>query len=293
MRFLHLGASLYIPATRPDLVSLANLNKLPHLRSLIVCTEDAILPREVTTALNNLQHMLRGMEQISAMRFIRVRNPSLLRQVLQMDDIHNVTGFVFPKVTPDNVEEYFTALKPHDPFEVMLTLESKEAFDREDMIRLRDIISQERYRRRIQTLRIGGNDLLNAIGLRRTRRKTIYCTPLALVISQLVTVFRPHGFNLTAPVFEYLDDVKTLRREVRTDLSHGLFGKAAIHPQQIPIIEKCYQVSREELHSAEEILSHSAPAVFRMYDAMCEPATHRVWATMIRERAKIYGVRKK
>jgi len=152
------------------------------------------------------------------------------------------------------------------------------------------ILLQERYRRRILALRIGGNDLFSLLGMRRPRGRTVYQTPLALTISQLVTTFRPHGFHLTAPVFEYLDSPRLLEREVRADLAHGLFGKTAIHPRQVPIIEANYRVSARDLHMAEEILAHAALPVFRLHEAMCEPATHRPWAEMICARARLYGV---
>ena len=58
------------------------------------------------------------------------------------------------------------------------------------------------WRARILVLRIGGNDLLNLLGLRRQRGHTLYETPLGAVIARLVTTFKPHGFRLSAPVFE-------------------------------------------------------------------------------------------
>jgi hypothetical protein len=58
----------------------------------------------------------------------------------------------------------------------------------------------------------------------------------------------------------------------------------------VPAIEANYRVSARELHMAEQILAQAAPPVFRLYQAMCEPATHRPWALMIRERARLYGV---
>jgi citrate lyase beta subunit len=91
-------------------------------------------------------------------------------------------------------------------------------------------------------------------------------------------------------VFELLDRPRLLAREVRRDLACGLFGKTAVHPAQVPVIEACYAVRAEELEAAERILDASAPAVFRLHGAMCEPATHRGWATAVRERARLYGV---
>jgi citrate lyase beta subunit len=210
-----------------------------------------------------------------------------------MEGAERLTGFVLPKVTRHNLEQFLPAFTSPFPYQIMLTLETAEVFDAQEMAALRRELVQPVYRERLLSLRIGGNDLLNLLGLRRPRGRTIYRTPLGTVIAQLVTTFRPYGFNLTAPVFEYLDQAKVLAREVSDDLAHGLFGKTAIHPRQVPVIESAYRVKASELQMAERILEADAPAVFRLHDAMCEPATHHRWASLIRDRARLYGVRQR
>jgi citrate lyase beta subunit len=289
-RFLELGASLYVPATRPDLAALANRRKYPFLRSVIFCTEDAVADKDVPRALSNLECLLRDLDPNGLLRFVRVRNPHILRTLLQMDGVEALTGFVLPKVTRLNLEEYFGAFRPLDHFDLMLTLETIDVFDPRAMAELRDLLLREPFRRRILSLRIGGNDLFNLLGMRRPRGRTVYQTPLGVTIDHLVTTFRPHNFNLTAPVFEYINSRRVLEREVRHDLAHGLFGKTAIHPNQVRAIEANYAVAAADLQVAEEILAHAAPPVFRFQGAMCEPATHRRWAALIAERARIYGV---
>jgi len=290
IRALQLGASLYLPATRPDLVAVGNRDKYPALRSVIFCTEDAVAGRDLPRALDNLEAALPRFEPAPLLRFVRPRSPAVLRRVLQMDGARRLTGFVLPKVTRHNLGEYLAVLGPDAPFDLMVTLETAEAFDPVEMAALRALLLAAPVRGRLLTLRIGGNDLLQHLGLRRPRGRSIYSTPLGLLIDQLVGTFRPHGFNLTGPVFEFLDRPADLAREVRKDLSRGLFGKAAVHPDQVRVIEAEYQVSGRDAAAAERILSDEAPAVFRLDDAMCEPATHRAWAEITRERARLYGV---
>lgn len=287
---LQLGASLYVPATRADLVAIGNREKYPELRSVIFDTEDSIRLQDVGSALDNLAATLRRLGPSSLLRFVRVRTPAVLREVVQMDGSYRLTGFVLPKVTRYNLPEYLAGLRPEHGFELMVTLESAEVFDPVEMRALRELLQQEPCRRRLLTLRIGGNDLLQLLGLRRPRGRSIYATPLGALIGQLVTTFRPYGFNLTGPVYEYLGRPSALAREVRRDLAHGLFGKSAIHPEQVAVIEAEYRVTADELHAAERILAEGAPPVFRLYEAMCEPATHRRWAESILERARFYGV---
>lgn len=290
MKYLQLGASLYVPSTREDLVAIGNRCKYPLLRSVIFCTEDSIEEKDVNLALDRLASALAQFEPTAMLRFIRVRSPEVLKTLLRVGGIERVDGFVLPKVTRHNFHDYFLSFAPNDPFEVMVTLETVEVFDASEMAILRDLLMVDEHRRRVLSLRIGGNDLFKLLGLRRPRRRSIYDTPLAVTIAQLATTFRPYGLNLTAPVFEYLDAPELLAQEVDRDLEYGLFGKTAIHPDQIAIIEARYRVTPADLEMAHQVLSESALPVFRLQGAMCEPATHRKWATLVVKRAKIYGM---
>ena len=288
---LALGASLYVPATRPDLAAVAGGRKYPAVRSVVVCTEDAVLPHDLPAALDGVAAMLDGTEPFGPLCFVRPRDPAVLRAVLAMPGAHRLAGFVLPKLTRRNLADYYAAFATDDAYRVMVTLETADAFDPVEVRRLRDVLLTDPYRRRLLSMRVGGNDLLQLLGLRRPRRGTIYSTPLGPLIAQLVGAFRPHGINLTGPVYEYLDDPLGLAREVRRDLACGLFGKTAVHPAQVPLIEAEYRVGVRELRDAEAVLDPAAPAVFRRAGAMCEPATHRRWAEAVLERARVYGVR--
>jgi citrate lyase beta subunit len=92
-------------------------------------------------------------------------------------------------------------------------------------------------------------------------------------------------------VFEYLDDVATLQKEIKLDLAYGLIGKAAIHPAQVPTLESAYAVDREDYDMALSLSDREAPAVFRMHNALCEVATHQQWAESIMNRQLCYGVK--
>ncbi|KFI08085.1 HpcH/HpaI aldolase/citrate lyase family protein [Massilia sp. BSC265] len=286
-----LGASLYVPANHKDLAGIANGEKLPDARSLIFCLEDAIADRELSWSLFNLSVVLANMRSdVTAERFVRVRNPDVMARVLAMPGAEKLTGFVLPKITRHNFETYFRLVR--DTSHVLMpTLETAEVFSDSEMQQLRAVFEAPGVRHRILALRIGGNDLLALLGLRRPRGMTIYRTPLGPVIARLVTTFRPWGFALTAPVFEYLDLPELLDQEVLEDLAHGMVGKTAIHPTQIGPIERHYQVRPQDLAVARAILDDASPAVFRMNDAMCEVATHRAWAERLVEQSHRFGSR--
>ena len=284
-----LGASLYMPGNRRDIIEIANGDKYPMLRSMIFCTEDAVSTIDVDSCLRHLGLCLQGFKESYRYRFIRARNPEILARLLALPHIENIDGFVLPKFNESVFHAYFDQLKD-TPFKVMPTLETQDVFDSSAMTELRQALLQDDITKRIITLRIGGNDLMNLLGLRRAKSYTLYDTPLGNVISQLVTTFKPYGFSLSAPVFEYLNDAITLKKEISLDLAHGLIGKTAIHPTQVPLIESAYAVDNEDYEMAHALCEQAAPAVFRMHDAMCEVATHQQWAENILNRQQCYGL---
>lgn len=285
-----LGAALYMPANRPDLAAVAHGQKQPAIRSLVFCTEDALHERDLDAALKRLAALLPELATGPPLRFIRPRTPAVLRRLLRMDGIERIQGFVLPKIGPCTLSHWLQVWEDRYDHWLMPILETAETFERRQMEILRDRLEDSGLRDRILCLRIGGNDLLNLLGLRRARGATVYDTPLRGVIADLVCVFHPAGYQLSAPVFERLDTPEVLAREVEADLQHGLVGKTAIHLTQIPVIEHRYRVSREDYELALAVLHPDAAAVFKLHETFCEPATHRRWAAGVLERARVFGV---
>ncbi|NHZ77727.1 ATP-binding protein [Massilia sp. CCM 8695] len=284
-----MGASLYVPANHKYLMEVANGQRMGHVRSLIFCTEDAVADADLSWALFNLSVVLANMRsEGTAERFVRVRNPEVMARVLAMPGADKLAGFVIPKATRANFDAYFKQIRNTDHM-LMPTLETAEVFNDWEMRQFRKMLEAPGVRQRILALRIGGNDLLALLGLRRPRTMTLYRTPLGPVIARLVTIFRPYGFVLTAPVFEHLDLPELLDQEVAEDLAHGMVGKTAIHPSQIAPIEQHYRVKPNDLAAARAILDVDAPAVFKMHNSMCEVATHRAWAERTIEQSNVFG----
>ena len=290
-----LGATLYMPATRPDILDVVFGEKIQGLRSLVVCLEDAVAETDVQQALTNLKNLLLGIEarggRLSGgpILFVRPRDAEMAAVLNEWSLMRHVDGFVVPKLRLSNIRQWQQAVTRNELI-LMPTLETPEVFDPGAMVELRDAML-EQLPGRIIALRIGGNDLMGCLGLRRNPAMTLYSTPMNYVIPMLCGVMGAAGFALTAPVFEQLNTPHLLEQELALDMAHGLVGKTAIHPSQISVIHKALQVTLEDLNSARQILSESAPAVFKFNDAMCEPATHYKWAQTVIERAHWQGVR--
>lgn len=292
MRALGLGATLYMPCTRTDLAArLFGPTRIAGLRSVVLCLEDAVLERDLPVALMNLGGLLRSAAArepgpSDPMVFVRPRDPAMLARILRMPGVGSLTGYVLPKANAETLPCYLGLQMPEGQM-LMPTLETREACDPYEMRRLRDQLLA--VQDRILALRIGGNDLMQSMGLRRPPGSTAYEGPLGAVIAMLVATFSPWGFALSAPVMERFGDAALLRREVARDIDHGLLTKTAIHPEQIPIIQNALAVPAFELDEARLILDPAGPAVFAQGGVMCEPATHRVWAERLIARADAYG----
>lgn len=285
-----LGASLYVPATHPKLDTVLGGREHLALKSVIVCTEDAVADHELDSALLRLQEVLASMPTVPGLlRFVRVRNPAVMGQVLAMPGSERLDGFVLPKITLRTLPLY-TDLLRGDHHRLMPTLETAEVFEPDAMRALRSALLRPELRERVLALRIGGNDLLRVLDMRRPRHGTLYDTPLGALLAQLVLIFRPYGFALTAPVFDYLDDDPLLAEEVRRDIAYGFCGKTAIHPAQISTIETVFKVKAVEIEAARRLLEPNCPAVFKLGGAMYEAAVHGPWAQRLLMRAMHYGV---
>jgi citrate lyase beta subunit len=290
-----LGATLYMPVTRPGIFDIVTGSKIAGLRSLVLCLEDALAEQDLEAGLSNLADLLARLAGHGRkhgdrpLLFVRPRSVAMAADIAAMARIESVDGFVAPKCRPGHVAAWYRAVDRTD-LVLMPTLETEEFFDACDtkafMRELRTL-----GRDRILALRIGGNDLMARLGLRRERGLTLYDGPLGHILSSLAVRGATEGFALTAPVFEILDDPVTFRDELRRDAGHGFVGKTAIHPCQVNAIHGAFQPARTDIDMARAILAPDAPAVFQMNGAMCEPATRAVWAQNVLARAESLGAR--
>lgn len=292
-----LGASLYMPATRSvgAMLAVITRQKMPTLNTLILCLEDAVSEQDVPMAMANIAELLGKLATDNSdnrpLVFIRPRHPALLKQLAELPHLEQITGFVLPKVDMLTLADWRLACQSlARDFYLMPTLETASIFNpfhnQELAMALTEAFSQS-----ILALRIGGNDLLACLRLRRAKDVTLYDTPIGALIYQLLGCFVPYGFYLTAPVFEYLDKNDLMLAELRQDVRLGLVGKTIIHPNQLAIVQTAFAVEKGEFEQAQAILHSEAKAVFKHDNSMLEPATHAQWARQILARADVFGVK--
>ena len=223
-----LGATLYVPATRPDLAAAISRRAADGVCSMVIDLEDAIADHEVDDALASTVaalNTLAGTDAASLLLFVRVRTPQAIRQIADTvtTGIDALTGFVIPKFLAETggkfLEEVAYAsgvLGKH--LYAMPVLESAELVHRETRDQeLRGIVTLlSQHRERVLAVRIGATDMCGTFGIRRDRDLTIYDVRVVVdVIAAVVNYLGRSdgtGFVITGPVWEYFADHERMFR---------------------------------------------------------------------------------
>ncbi|MGW9440308.1 HpcH/HpaI aldolase/citrate lyase family protein [Streptomyces sp. NPDC055607] len=214
-----LGATLYSPATRPQLAAAVRKQAARGVVSMVLCLEDSISDADVEAGEDNL---VREFAELAAggtdapLLFIRVREPAQITSLVGRlgETIHLLSGFVLPKFTEKRGRAFLEALVEAERTSgrrlyAMPVLESPELLHLETRVEtLAGIASiTDAYRDHVLALRLGVTDFCSAYGLRRSPEMTAYDVKVvAHVISDVVNVLGRAdgtGFTITGPVWEY------------------------------------------------------------------------------------------
>ena len=281
-----LGATLYMPVIHPHVAGIVAGRRPCPAPSIVLCLEDALAETDVARGLVALRGLLEG-PVAGPLTFVRPRSLEMARRLSEMPGMGRLAGMVAPKVTPEDAPAWMALAEGAD-LQIMPTLEHAGYHDPARVAALRDALLGHDTAR-IAAIRIGGNDLLSALALRRRAGVTSWEGPLAWVLSMASSMLGAAGFPLAAPVFDVIHDMQTLAREARADVAAGFVSKTAIHPAQVPCILDAFRPGADEVAQARAILDGDARAVFQIGGVMCEPATHRAWAARTLARAAAFG----
>lgn len=228
LRAVALGATLYCPATRPNLAEDIVRRAAQGVTSIVVCLEDSVADGELPAAERNALSQLNALARCAAelpMLFARVRTaeqiPMLVRGLGQNASL--LSGFVLPKFNDENGPAFLDALVSASAdaghrLLAMPVLESREVIYKETRLHaLRDARRLlDKYRDHVLAVRVGATDLSSAYALRRGRDLTVYdVRVVADVIADMVNVLGrapacgdgvtppETGYVITGPVWEY------------------------------------------------------------------------------------------
>ncbi|MFC5236469.1 HpcH/HpaI aldolase/citrate lyase family protein [Pseudonocardia zijingensis] len=222
-----LGATLYMPASRPALAADVTKQAAAGVTSVVVCLEDAIADEDLVEAEANLVSAFADLwEQAGSelpLLFVRVRAPEQIPALVARlgPAAGLLDGFVLPKFTAALGARYLAAVDAADalrgsatdrgapPLRLMPVIESGAVLYAEtrveELTRLRDLLHGARHR--ILAVRLGATDLCALYGLRRSPDLSIYDVKVVSdLIADVVNVLGRadgSGFTVTGPVWEY------------------------------------------------------------------------------------------
>lgn len=221
-----LGATLYCPATRPQLANDIVRRGARGVVSIVVCLEDSVADHDLLAAERNAVAQLRQLGrsgQSVPMIFVRVRSVDQIPMIVDAlgDQVHVLSGFVVPKFNQHNGNAYLDAVVGAGAsvgrrLLVMPVLESAELSYVEsrpaELLATRLLL--DKYREYVPAIRVGATDLSAAYGLRRPRDFTVWdLRVVADVLCAVVNVFgrvEAGSYVVAGPVWEYFSSAERM-----------------------------------------------------------------------------------
>lgn len=219
-----LGATLYMPATRPNIHQEIMSKKHAGLTSMVIDLEDAVGDHQVLRAEGLLIDELLKLHAeyhkgfiTSAdlpLMFIRIRNLEQFERVIDKLGMASnlLTGVVIPKFSAENGGDILRVVQQihteQHPFYAMPILESPKIIHKET--RMEELLgikhTVDSYKQNILNIRIGATDFCGLYGIRRSADTTVYdIAVLRDCITDIINVFGRHEnpYVVSGPVWEY------------------------------------------------------------------------------------------
>lgn len=284
---LHLGGTLFIPASHKHLNAIVNEGKYPALKSLVIDFEDGLEHDAFEEAMQNIDAILQNINSSSPLVFLRAKDVSHLENLLELQHVSNIKGFVLAKFSLSNAKKYLYFFV-NSPFMFMPSIEGEELFDTIKLHTLKELLLK--HKENIVLVRYGLEDMLKLLRIGRLKDKSVFdISAVSVTLGIFIAIFKSVGFNISAGVYPYFKDEEGFKEDVKRDLQEGLFSKTIIHPSQIQIINELYKVTDLAFKEAKEI-EESSLKVFNQDGKMAETLTMSAYSKEILLRKEIYGV---
>jgi len=219
-----IGATLYSPATRENLIEDLINKKHAGLSSMVFCLEDAIGDFEVDFAekkiIEDLQYLQKSLhngyvnEEDLPLLFLRIRNYEQMMRLVAMDKsvFHLLTGINIPKFSVEKDRPLMELIKQLNEEGILLyalpILETKEVIEIEtritELMEIKKLVDE--YQNYVLNIRIGATDFCGLYGIRRNSETTVYDIHLIRdCIADITNVFLRSDcpYVVSGPVWEY------------------------------------------------------------------------------------------
>lgn len=237
---------LFIPGHRESMLAKAASSEAD---AVVFDLEDSVPPLERDNARRLVADLIANW-QGGPRLFVRINAPrfEMLDDDLRAVLAHPGVGVAVPKADrPEELSGLFNRLDGHDR-DVIVTIETP-----------RSLLQVEAFADTpgVDGLFLGGEDLTQAMGMRRTVDSSELSVPRVLIVAAA----RAAGiaaFDTICPEFRNLDAVA---RDAQAARAAGFNGKFAIHPAQIAPIHRAFTPSDDEIEQARRIVDAYDQAV--------------------------------
>lgn len=267
---------------------------------LLVDLEDAIAPENKPAARDKAAAFLSSSERAATAQPVYVRINDLESGLAEADLDAVIAGapdgIMLPKAkSADDIAALASMLDKRESREglepgkisiLVLAFETPES--------LLNMASFQTCGSRVTGYTWGAEDMAALIGAKANRDKTgRYAAPFALARNVCIYAAASAGVNAIDTVYVDFRDLDGLERDAREAARDGFTGKAAIHPDQVAVINKVFTPSAEEVAHAEKIIAafDDAPGAGAVgLDGKMVDRPHLVTANLTLERARSAGV---
>lgn len=151
-------------------------------------------------------------------------------------------ALMLPKVkSADEIRLYDELLAPHSHIQFHIIIETNEGLEQCHAI--------ARASQRVASLLFGGVDLAADLRLEPNWEGLLYGR------SRVVHAAASAGIDVLDVPYLHFGDTAGLEAEAEASKRLGFGGKAAVHPSQIPIINRCYSPTPAQVAEAERVVA--------------------------------------
>jgi citrate lyase subunit beta/citryl-CoA lyase len=238
---------LYLPGNEPKFYPNAGLHQ-PD--GIILDLEDSVAPNEKDAAQLLVRNALRSIDFYSAERMVRINQLPNGLDDLEFIVPHNVHVILIPKaenaeqiqLIESRVNELKKKHKINNDIFFMPIIESalgvEKAFE---------IASASKFN---CSLAVGLEDYTADIGTQRSNEGS----ESFVARSKVVNAAKAAGIQAIDTVFSDINDMEALEKSVIEAKQLGFEGKGCIHPRQVPVVNKLFLPTDEEIEKAKKIV---------------------------------------
>ncbi len=267
---------------------------------LLVDLEDAVAPDRKASARDNAAAFLNSSERAASAQPVYVRINDLETGLAEADLDAVIAGapdgIMLPKAKSAgdiatleamlDERERRDGLEPGKTSILVLAFETPES--------LLNMASFQTCGARVTGYTWGAEDMAAMIGAKANRDETgRYAAPFALARNVCLYAAASAGISAIDTVYVDFHDLDGLERDAREAARDGFTGKAAIHPDQVPVINAAFTPDADEIAHAKKIIAafDAAPGAGTVgLDGKMVDRPHLVTANLTLERARSAGV---